>query len=159
MSGENALLRVERMRELTTEAHALLEEYYESIAVVARDDASAMRRLLEDARSGMWVVTWDGVAAGCAVLKAGVPNEAAGEVKRLYVRPLYRRMGLAEAMMDALEAFALHAGLAWLYLDTNDSFRASVALYARRGYEACARYNDNPQATLFFRKPLSSRPS
>ena len=42
----------------------------------------------------------------------------------------------------------------WVYLDTNDAFAASVALYRARGYEPCARYNDNPQATLFFRKRL-----
>jgi GNAT superfamily N-acetyltransferase len=142
------------MRELTPEAQGLVEEYYDSINVIARDDVSAMRKLVEEPRSGLWVIFLEGVPAGCVVLKAGIPNQTAGEVKRLYVRPAYRRKGMAEALMEALEAFARVGGMAWVYLDTNDAFRASVALYERRGYLACARYNDNPQATLFFRKRL-----
>lgn len=145
---------MERILTLTAEAEALIGEYYEAAAVVQRDGAEAMRALLADPRSAMWVAYVAGEAAGCVVLKAGVPGADAGECKRLYVRPAFRRGGVADALMEALESFVKAAGLGWVYLDTNDAFRASVALYRRRGYEACARYNENPQATLFFRKRI-----
>jgi GNAT superfamily N-acetyltransferase len=93
--------------------------------------------------------------AGCVVLRGEVPDQDAGECKRLYVRPAFRRLGIAEALMTALEDFARRAGVQWVYLDTHDTFAASIRLYQARGYERCERYNDNPQATLFFRKRLS----
>ena len=47
------------------------------------------------------------------------------------------------------------AGMRWMYLDTKPEFATAIALYRRRGYHECARYNDNAQATLFLRKDLS----
>jgi len=32
--------------------------------------------------------------------------------------------------------------------------RAAIRFYERHGFERCERYNENPQATLFMRKPL-----
>ncbi len=147
-------LRVERVGSFTIEAQRLLEEYYDALAVVKRDAADAMEHLLQYPRSAMWLAYAGGEIAGCVVFKAGVPEPRAGECKRLYVRPAYRRGGVAVALMDALERFAREGGMDWVYLDTNQAFAASVALYRRRGYEDCPRYNDNPQATLFFRKRL-----
>jgi hypothetical protein len=31
---------------------------------------------------------------------------------------------------------------------------AAIRFYEQRGYERCARYNENPQATIFMRKEL-----
>ena len=41
-----------------------------------------------------------------------------------------------------------------VYLDTKDDLVGAIKLYDRLGYERCARYNDNPQATIFMRKRL-----
>ena len=41
-----------------------------------------------------------------------------------------------------------------MYLDSKDNFDKALAMYRRRGYVACERFNDNPQATFFFRKKL-----
>ena len=79
---------------------------------------------------------------------------AAGEVKRLYVRPGCRRHGVAQALLDALEQFASARGDDTLYLDTKDDLHAAIRFYERNGYVQCERYNDNPQATLFMRKQL-----
>ncbi len=151
-----ASVRVERVRWLAADARVLLEEYYEAVHVVLRDGPEAMRSLLEDPRSGMWVAHKDGVAAGCVVLKAGTPTPDAGECKRLFVRPAARRSGIAESLMDACESAARDAGLTWVYLDTNEAFYASVKLYRGRGYQSCEGYNANPQTTLFFRKRVAS---
>jgi GNAT superfamily N-acetyltransferase len=66
----------------------------------------------------------------------------------------YRRRGLAEALMQALETHALQVGYNAVYLDTKDDLHAAITLYGRLGYERCERYNDNPQATIFMRKFL-----
>ena len=145
---------IQRIHTPTPEAVSLLVEYYETVGVVQRDDAESMRRLLEDPRSAMWLAGYKGEVAGCVVLRAGVPGPGAGECKRLYVRAEHRRRGIADALMEALESFAGETGMRWIYLDTNEAFLASLALYQRRGYKPCARYNENAQATCFFRKQL-----
>jgi ribosomal protein S18 acetylase RimI-like enzyme len=58
--------------------------------------------------------------------------------------------------MDTLEAAARSANLRWIYLDSKDNFQAAIALYRRRGYTACPRYNQNPEATIFLRKYLTA---
>ncbi len=78
----------------------------------------------------------------------------AAEVKRLYVRPAFRGMRLAYALMQAAEEHARSEGILWLYLDTKDDLHAAIHFYLSTGYERCPRYNDNPQATLFLRKRL-----
>ncbi|GAC1545419.1 MAG: hypothetical protein NVS3B16_14800 [Vulcanimicrobiaceae bacterium] len=76
------------------------------------------------------------------------------EIKRLYVRASHRSMGIADALMDALEAYALARGYRCAFLDTKDDLRAAISFYARRGYTPCERYNDNPQATIFMQRRL-----
>jgi len=43
-----------------------------------------------------------------------------------------------------------------MYLDTKDDLISAIKFYQRQGYEACERYNDNPQATMFMRKKLAA---
>lgn len=152
--AERPRLRVERQERVSRAALELLEEYYESINVVKRDDARTVRRVLREPCGALWVAYLDEKPVGCVMLRALAERAAAGECKRLYVRPEARGQGAANALMDALEAFAQEAGLRWLYLDTFEGLKAAVALYGRRGYRTCARYNDNPQATMFLRKHL-----
>jgi ribosomal protein S18 acetylase RimI-like enzyme len=86
-----------------------------------------------------------------------LPNIAhASECKRLYVKPTARGKHIADKLLDAQEAFARNEGVDWIYLDSYDDLKAAIALYERRGYERCERYNDNPQATLFMRKYLGA---
>ncbi|MDR3763140.1 MAG: GNAT family N-acetyltransferase [Acidobacteriota bacterium] len=135
-------------------AFALIEEYYEAIGVVARDGRAALEHYLESPESPIFLVTVDGAPAGCVMLRPLPQVESALEVKRLWVRPEFRRHGLAHRLMQKAEEFAQEKGFAWLYLDTKDDLEAAIRFYLGSGYERCARYNDNPQATLFLRKHL-----
>ena len=58
-----------------------------------------------------------------------------GEVKRLFVRPRARRMGLARRLMDTLEKEASEMGLSALYLDTSSGLREAIAFYRSLGFE------------------------
>ena len=71
-------VRVERVRHLTAEAWALLEEYYAAIGVAQQDGAAAMERMLEDFRSGMWVAFAGGATAGPAARGGGRVRGAEG---------------------------------------------------------------------------------
>jgi GNAT superfamily N-acetyltransferase len=77
----------------------------------------------------------------------------------MYVRDAWRGRGVAQGLLEAVEAFARERGYEWLYLDTTEEMTAASRLYRRNGYEPCERYNANPQATIFMRKRLGSLPS
>lgn len=142
------------------DARHLLYEYFDVIGVVLRDDDHAIRAFLDDASSAMWIAYVDGDPAGCVAMRplpgvdTGGAEGGAVECKRLYVADRYRRRGLSQALMRALEEHAAQAGHSAVYLDTKDDLHAAIKLYDQLGYERCERYNDNPQATIFMRKRL-----
>jgi ribosomal protein S18 acetylase RimI-like enzyme len=137
------------------DARLLLNEYYGEIGVVQRDTPTAVQRFLGDADSALWIAYAGDAPAGCVVLRPLPVFQAAGECKRLYVRARFRRRGIAEMLLDAMEAHGRRSGLSWIYLDSKDDLEAALALYRRRRYEPCERYNDNAQATVFLRKFLT----
>ncbi len=73
------------------------------------------------------------------------------------MRPPFRGAGTAQALLAALEQYAAEQGYKWLYLDSKDDLQAALRFYRRQGYQACARYNTNPQATIFLRRSLRAR--
>ena len=89
-------------------------------------------------------------AVGCGALK--VKGGGVGEIKRMWVAPFARGLGIAQRILDALEARAIEAGLDVLRLDTNRTLKEAQALYARNGYREIAPYNDNPYAHHWFEK-------
>ncbi|WP_433984475.1 GNAT family N-acetyltransferase [Tunturiibacter empetritectus] len=91
---------------------------------------------------------------GCVLLRKMTTIPFAGECKRLYVQPAARGHRIADKLLDAQEEFARSRGLRWIYLDSHDGLKTAIALYRRRGYVPCERYNDNPQATVFLRKNI-----
>src|SRR5690242_17862229 len=50
----------------------------------------------------------DGVSAGCGAWRVNEPGVV--EIKRMYVEPAFRRLGLAQVLLDALEVSAARAG-------------------------------------------------
>ncbi|HEX5339551.1 MAG TPA: GNAT family N-acetyltransferase [Gammaproteobacteria bacterium] len=147
-----SVVHIARLPAPDADALRLIEEYYEAVHVVLRDDREAIRRLVEEPGSGLWLAYLQDQAVGCVLLHRLESIPDAGECKRLYVQSEARGHGIAEALMDALEAHAREQGSKWVYLDTHHSLKPAITLYEKRGYEVCERYNDNPQATCFFRK-------
>jgi putative acetyltransferase len=64
------------------------------------------------------------------------------EVKRMYVRDVARRRGVAGAVLARLEDEARGAGLSWLRLETGDQQIAAMQLYARAGFRRCPAFGD-----------------
>jgi GNAT superfamily N-acetyltransferase len=135
-------------------AYAIVEEYYEAMNVVARDTRDEFARLYFEEGAGIWLAWLGKAVVGCLALRSMPKFADSGEVKRLYVQPEYRGHGLAVALHNALETYARNFGYQWLYLDTADNMTSAIRFYMQQGYERCARYNENPQATIFMRKGL-----
>ncbi|WP_269930904.1 bifunctional helix-turn-helix transcriptional regulator/GNAT family N-acetyltransferase [Aminobacter sp. HY435] len=94
----------------------------------------------------------DGNAIGCGavrMLDAGV-----AEIKRMWVAPSARGLGVAGRMLRKLETVAGELGAQKVYLDTNRALKEAQSLYKRDGYAEVAPYNDNPYANHWFEKRL-----
>lgn len=89
---------------------------------------------------------------GCVGLRTDAPGVA--EVKRLWVSPDARGMGLGSTLMAAVEERARLMGFHTLRLDTNRILTEAVAMYRRAGWSEVAAYNDNPYAHHWFERPL-----
>jgi putative acetyltransferase len=99
------------------------------------------------APSGQLLLAFVGDAlAGCGGLRAlpGADYANACEMKRLYVRPAFRRFGLGRALAEALFAEARRAGYSTMLLDTLDEMESARELYATLGFEEIAPYYFNP---------------
>jgi len=94
----------------------------------------------------------EGEAVGCGALKR--LDATTGEIKRVWVSPAARGMGVAARLMDRLEALALEIGCRRVLLDTNRTLTEAKAMYLKRGYHEIGRYNDNPYADHWFEKLL-----
>ncbi|HZX29281.1 MAG TPA: helix-turn-helix domain-containing GNAT family N-acetyltransferase [Telluria sp.] len=92
----------------------------------------------------------DGVPIGCGALKRG--ENGCGEIKRMWVAASARGLGVAQRLLETLEAQAAQAGIDILRLDTNRSLVEARHLYLRNGYAEIAPYNDNPYADHWFEK-------
>jgi putative acetyltransferase len=64
------------------------------------------------------------------------------EVKRMYVRPVARGQGVADAILARIEAEVRGAGLSLLRLETGDRQIAAMQLYARAGFRPCPVFGD-----------------
>jgi putative acetyltransferase len=90
----------------------------------------------------------DGEVAGCGALRplTDVDYPNACEMKRLYVRPAFRRFGLGRLLAQALMDRGVQAGYSNLLLDTLDDMEAARGLYASLGFEEIPPYYFNPIA-------------
>jgi len=83
--------------------------------------------------SGELLIAWvNGEAGGCVALRA--LDRATLEVKRLYVRPVTRGMGLGKRLVEAAISFARQHGYAEMCLDTLATMTAARALYRSQGF-------------------------
>ncbi len=97
----------------------------------------------------------DGLPLACVSLKR--IDSDTGEVKRLWVAPAARGLGLARRMMTAIEDQARSLGLTRLRLDTNENLPEAIALYRRTGWAEVAAFTPFP-ATHWFAKALPPPP-
>ena len=93
-----------------------------------------------------------GRAVGCGALKP--IDITTGEIKRMWVAPEARGLGIARRLLEALEDQARQSGRRRVVLDTNRSLLEAQAMYRKAGYRETERYNDNPYADFFFEKEL-----
>ena len=77
------------------------------------------------------------------------------EMKRLYVRPTHRGLGLGRAMCEQLISRAVTLGYDAMRLDTDSYMKEAIGLYRSLGFRPIPKYNNDPiPDTLFFELSL-----
>ncbi|WP_232237061.1 GNAT family N-acetyltransferase [Thiosulfatihalobacter marinus] len=140
------------------DAVACLQAYYDELArrfdtgfdvnLSADPDATDML-----APRGAFLVAYAGtLARGCVGVKG--TDKGYGEIKRLWVSPEARGLGLSKRLMDQAEKTARTLGIATLRLDTNAALPEAIRLYQTTGWTEIDRFNDDPYPDFFFEKHL-----
>jgi GNAT superfamily N-acetyltransferase len=91
---------------------------------------------------------------GCGALK--FHGEEPTELKRMWVAPSARGLGLGRRLLSELERFAREAGASVIRLETNQVLTEALALYRCSGYVEVDAFNDEPYAHHWFEKRLRS---
>ena len=151
-------------------AHRMLSDYFAERAATFPAAQGAYRTTFPDpgqfvAPTGVFLLAYEGdQEAGCGGIRElptplsdaepGIPV-VRYEIKHLWVSPSHRGRGIGRSILAELERRARGFGATEVVLDTNASLEAAGSLYRSHGYENIEPYNDNPNATDWFRKQLA----
>lgn len=104
--------------------------------------------------TGRLILAFEGSEpAGCIALRA--IGDGICEMKRLYVRPSFRRQSLGRRLAEAILAAACGEKYKFMRLDTLQSMHDAIALYESLGFQRIPAYYDNPiPGVVFFELAL-----
>ena len=131
--------------ELIGELEACLAPFYPP---QSRHGYSVEKLLREQV--AFFVVRSDGAPAGCGGVQ--IVGRDYGELKRMYVRPRFRRLGLGKVIVDHLESHARSRGVALLRLETGIHQKEAIGLYERCGFVRIGPfgpYRDDPLSAFY----------
>jgi DNA-binding MarR family transcriptional regulator len=156
-----ATVQLETRDPRSPEAVGAVTRYFEELDRRFEGGFDAGDALAQDAPAlspphGVFVVArGDDEVAACGGVQRLPGGEA--EIKRMWVHPDWRGVGLGARMLRHLEDEAARLGHTVVRLDTNSSLTEAITMYERSGYRRIERYNDNPYARRWFEKRLDDR--
>jgi ribosomal protein S18 acetylase RimI-like enzyme len=101
--------------------------------------------------------------AGCIALQpilphyhlaAGADRNAYCEMKRMYVKPVFRKHGIGNILVEELCKEAAHLGYTHMWLDTLSRMQSAINLYKRHGFYEIEPYYHNPLPGVIFMERL-----
>jgi len=149
--------------DLSTQLEAvrdLFREYARSLAfdLAFQDFGSELAGLPGDyapPTGRLLVAQHGGQLAGCVALRR--LDAFTCEMKRLFVRPMFRGKGLGRELAVSILRDAKEIGYRRMRLDTVGSMKEAIGLYRDLGFRVTAPYRHNPIAdALFFELDLTA---
>lgn len=122
------------------------------------DPAASLPAEVDDMRppAGVFLLaTLHGEPVGCGVAK--FHGRRPTELKRMWVSPTARGLGVGRRLLAELEARALASGSTRTRLETNRSLTEAISLYRSNGYREVEPFNDERYAHHWFEKRLRAR--
>ena len=137
---------IERARPDSPEAVKLIKElsdYLDPLYPKTNQFGLSPDQLIRE-NVAFFVTRVDGLPAGCGGIKF---YPEFGELKRMYVRPPYRGLGLGKLMLKHLEAYALQHGMTLIRIETGVYQPEAMGLYEKMGYRQRASFPPYPEST------------
>jgi len=153
-----SMVRVAVEHPSTTDARWCFEQYFSELDSRFDSGFDPAMSLPADAReltapAGVLLVArLRGQPVGCGALK--FHGKAPAELKRMWIAPAARGVGLGARLLRELEDRARAERVRVIRLETNRALREAIALYRRSGYAEVERFNDEPYAHHWFEKRL-----
>lgn len=115
--------------------------------------ATALPREVRPPAGAFFVAYLHGEPIGCGAVKhhAGAP----AEIKRMWIAPAARGLGLGRRLLEHLEACALAGGADVAHIETSAVLTEALALYRSAGWIEVPAFNDEPFADHWLEKPLA----
>lgn len=96
----------------------------------------------------LYIAEYEGKPAGCAALRP--INQEICEMKRLYVKCEYRKLGIGILLAETLINEAKIIPYKTILLDTLTRLEAAVKMYKKLGFRETAPYYDNPLDNVIY---------
>lgn len=98
----------------------------------------------------LYLAYWNGEVAGSIALRK-IDDENC-ELKRMYIKPAFRRNGIAKTLVNQLIADAREIGYRYMLLDTLPFLQTAIRMYKNIGFYEIERYNNSPMDTSIYMK-------
>lgn len=100
-------------------------------------------------KGSLLLALWNNEPAGCVALQP-LGKIGVCEMKRLYVKPAYRKHGIGDVLVKKILAAATILGYEKMVLDTLSRLTAAIRLYERYGFVNTSAYYDNPLPNVVY---------
>lgn len=160
MNGNSsaAAVEIEEVPPTSRDAQYCLSHYFAELEQrfeAGFDAAQSLAPTLEGfepPRGTFLVLYLHGRPVGCGGFKPTDPDTA--YIKRMWVAPETRGLGLGRRLLQALEDKARALGYRTIRLETEKSLTEAQQLYRSFGYQEVPRFNDELYAHHWFEKAL-----
>jgi len=114
--------------------------------------ATALPHEVRPPAGAFFVAYLHGEAIGCGAVKHHA--DAPAEIKRMWLAPQARGLGLGRRLLETLEECALAGGARLAHIETSAVLTEALSLYRSAGWVEVPAFNDEPFADHWFEKPL-----
>jgi GNAT superfamily N-acetyltransferase len=114
--------------------------------------ATALPHEVRPPAGEFFVAYLHGEAIGCGAVKRHA--NAPAEIKRMWIAPRARGLGLGRRLLQTLEACAVAGGARVAHIETSATLVEALALYRSTGWNEVPAFNDEPFADHWLEKVL-----
>lgn len=98
----------------------------------------------------LYLLYLDSEPAGCIALRK-IDNDNC-ELKRLYIKPVFRGQKLGKLLVERLIGDAREIGYKYMLLDTLPFLQTAIKMYKNLGFYEIEKYNNSPMDTTIYMK-------